>query len=91
MEKKQTAMQELRSDLIATLESSKDTLDDIIDQDTRSNCQLVVELTLQSIIKRIDNELLQWEKEQIMNSWVKGVVSEDDMTAEKYYGETYKN
>jgi len=30
------------------------------------------------------------EQEQIMNAWVNGVVSEDNMTAEKYYKETYK-
>jgi hypothetical protein len=30
------------------------------------------------------------EQEQIMNAWVKGVVSENNMTAEKYYNETYK-
>ena len=32
----------------------------------------------------------QMEMEQIMNAWVKGVVSEDDMTAEQYYNETFK-
>jgi hypothetical protein len=30
------------------------------------------------------------EQEQIMNAWVKGVVSEGDMTARQYYKETYK-
>jgi hypothetical protein len=30
------------------------------------------------------------EQEQIMNAWVKGVVSEGDMTARQYYNKTYK-
>jgi hypothetical protein len=30
------------------------------------------------------------EEEQIMNAWVKGVVSEGDMTARQYYNETYE-
>jgi len=38
----------------------------------------------------IIDQAKEMEKEQIMNAWVKGVVSEDNMTAEKYYKETYK-
>ena len=30
------------------------------------------------------------EKEQIMNSWAKGVTSEGNMTSEQYYNETFK-
>jgi hypothetical protein len=29
------------------------------------------------------------EKEEIMNSWALGVTSDDNMTAEQYYNETY--
>ena len=32
----------------------------------------------------------EMEEEQIMNAWVNGVVSEDDITAKKYYNKTYK-
>lgn len=32
----------------------------------------------------------EMEKEQIMNSWVRGVVSENNVTAEQYYNQTYK-
>ncbi len=32
----------------------------------------------------------EMEKEQIMNSWVKGVISDDNMTAIQYYNETFK-
>jgi hypothetical protein len=44
-------------------------------------------------ISKFDKQLLrakQKEEDQIMNAWVSGVVSEDDMTARQYYNETYK-
>ena len=40
--------------------------------------------------KDIIEQAKEMEEEQIMNAWVKGVVSEDDMTARQYYKETYK-
>ena len=33
----------------------------------------------------------EMEKEQIMNSWVNGVISDNNMTAEDYYNKTFKN
>ena len=38
----------------------------------------------------IIDQAKEMEQEQIMNAWVNGVVSKDNMTAEKYYNETYK-
>jgi hypothetical protein len=32
----------------------------------------------------------EMEKQNIMNAWVKGVTSGNNMTAEKYYKETFK-
>ena len=32
----------------------------------------------------------QMEKERIMNAWASGVLSDDNMTAEQYYNETYE-
>ena len=32
----------------------------------------------------------EMEREQIMNSWAKGVTSEGNMTSEQYYNETFK-
>ena len=32
----------------------------------------------------------EMEKEQIMNSWVNGVISDNNMTAEDYYNKTFK-
>ena len=33
----------------------------------------------------------EMEKKQIMNSWVNGVISDNNMTAEDYYNKTFKN
>ena len=59
-----TAMQELRDDLVLTLETGNEALNEINDPFIREACQKLVELTLNEIIKRIDNELLEMEKEQ---------------------------
>jgi precorrin-4 methylase len=32
----------------------------------------------------------EMEKKQIMNSWVRGVISENNATAEQHYNETFK-
>jgi hypothetical protein len=58
-----TAMQELRDDLVATLKTGDEALNEIQDISIRESCQKVVQLTLESIIKRIDEELLEMEKE----------------------------
>jgi hypothetical protein len=60
-----TAMQELRDDLVLTLETGNEALNEIKDKSIRESCQKVVQLTLESIIKRIDEELLEMEKNQI--------------------------
>lgn len=57
-------MQELRDDLVMTLKTGDESLNEIKDKSIRESCQKVVQLTLESIIKRIDDELLEMEKEQ---------------------------
>jgi len=44
----------------------------------------------QEFANKLYDKAKEMEQEQIMNAWVNGVVSEDNMTAEKYYKETYK-
>ena len=44
----------------------------------------------QVFAKKLLNKAKEMEKDQIMNSWVKGVISDNNMTAEKYYNETFK-
>ena len=44
----------------------------------------------QELTNKLYDKAKEIEQEQIMNAWVKGVVSEGDMTARQYYNETYK-
>lgn len=64
---KQTAMQDLREDLVETIETSLNALKEINNEEIRLSCQDVVKRTLNAIIKRIDEELLEMEKEQIID------------------------
>jgi hypothetical protein len=91
---KQTAMQELKSDLILTKSRTKDSLSEIENQEIKDACIKVVEMTLNSIIKRIDDELLKMEKEQIMSVYADGrisVISNKIIGYEEYYNETFRS
>jgi hypothetical protein len=85
---KQTAMQDLREDLIFTQTSAKDALIKIENQEMRKACQEVVRLTLSNIIKRIDEDLLEMEKEQIIDAYDCGFEI-TNVTGEQYYNETF--
>jgi hypothetical protein len=61
-----TAMQELKSDLVLTKETTKNSFLEIENQEIREVCIGVVEITLNAIVKRIDTELLAMEKEQVI-------------------------
>jgi hypothetical protein len=41
-------------------------------------------------LKDIFEQAKEMEKKQIMNSWVRGVISENNVTAEQYYNKTFK-
>jgi hypothetical protein len=91
-----TAMQELRDDLVMTLKTGDEALNEIKDKSIRESCQKVVQLTLESIIKRIDEELLEMEKEQIEDAYLNGRYEADKIVmghsfyAKQYYNETFK-
>jgi hypothetical protein len=88
---KQTAMQDLREDLILTQTSAKDALIEIENQEIRKACQEVVRLTLSNIIKRIDEKLLEMEKQQIIDAYIDGYSATENLgNSEKYYNETFK-
>jgi hypothetical protein len=86
---KQTAMQELKSDLILTKETTKNSFLEIENQEIRKVCIGVVEITLNAIIKRIDTELLAMEKEQIIDAYNEGDIQL--VNGEQYYKETFKS
>ena len=44
----------------------------------------------QELANKLYDKAKEIEQEQIMNAWVKGVISEGDMTARQYYKETYE-
>lgn len=92
-------MQDLRNDLILTQTSAKESLLEIENQEIRKACQEVVRLTLNNIIKRIDDELLEIEKQQIIdftNDFIDkhtfgdydGIVQKNK-SVEEYYNETF--
>ena len=89
-----TAMQELKSGLILTKETTKNSFLEIENQEIRKVCIGVVEITLNAIIKRIDTELLAMEKEQIIDTWnnaINAVEKDKWESFEQYYNETFKS
>jgi hypothetical protein len=93
--KQTTAVENLRKDLIFTIDSTKDALLEIENVAIRNACQEVVRLTLKKIIKRIDDELLDIEKQQIIDAYLNGrydadkIVMTERFYADQYYTESY--
>lgn len=88
---RKTAMQNLKEDLLETIITGKEALNKIQDVNIKSACKTTLETTIKDIINRIDNELLEMEKEQIIDAFsaingFENLLKED---AEKYYNETY--
>jgi hypothetical protein len=81
-----TAMQELRSDLVAAIDTGNKALEEINDLQTREACQAVVKITIDNILNRIDAELLEMEKEQIIDAYLAG-----ESKDKQYYNETFKS
>ena len=87
-----TVMQELKSDLVLTKETTKNSFLEIENQEIRKVCIGVVEITLNAIIKRIDTELLAMEKELIIDTWnnaINAVEKDKWESFEQYYNETF--
>ena len=84
---RKTAMQNLKEDLLETIITGKEALDKIQDVNIKSACKTTLETTIQDIINRIDNELLEMEKNQILDAFEEG--SFDIMHSQEYYDKTY--
>jgi hypothetical protein len=69
---KQTAMQDLREDLLDTIVTGSDALNEIEDEQIRNGAKTLFQTTINTIISRIDEELLEMEKQQIDDAWDKG-------------------
>jgi len=72
-----TAMQDLREDLIISIGTCNKALEEIKDLLIREACQAVVKITIDNILNRIDTELLEMEKEQIENAYLRGIANYD--------------
>jgi len=91
---KQTPMQDLLQDLKETKITSFNAFSDIVNKFVREACQESVDKTLDCIINRIEGELLEKEKQVIIDAvkWymnTEGMINEDEL-AEDYYNETFK-
>lgn len=87
-------MQDLKEDLELAIDSANDALNDIIDETTRSRCKMVVKITIGDILKRINNELLETEKKQIIEAWNNGFITmswdkKESDKRENYFNETF--
>ena len=89
---KHTAMQYLKADLIETIEVSNESLEDLENKELAQEINFYVEAILRMIIQRIDDELLEMEKQQIIDARKGSPMFSDDYEkeAEQYYNETYK-
>ena len=90
-------MQELRNDLLKAKEKSITSLNDINNEILRKTCQEAVKLTIESIIERIDDELLEMEKQQsidfaceVYNSHYYRDTKSFKQVSEEHYIQTYK-
>jgi hypothetical protein len=69
---KQTAMQDLKEDLEQSLAKINESFDEINNELIRDVVKEAIRITFVEIIKRIDEELLEVEKQQIEKSFNKG-------------------
>jgi hypothetical protein len=73
--KQKTPLFDLKEDLVEAIETCSDALNGIENLPIRNACKEVLELTLNAIIKRIDEELLPKEKEVITDTYDDGYVN----------------
>lgn len=85
-----TAMQELREDLERTILVVDNALNRIVNETTRDRCKTAAKIVINDVIRRIDNELLETEKQQIQKAYNEGFEHADEIGSEDYYNETFK-
>jgi hypothetical protein len=91
--KKQTAMQDLRQDLLDTIVTGSDALNEIEDEQLRNGAINLFETTINTIISRIDEELLEMEKHNIIDAYISGrdnVINRNNILPLQYYNENYE-
>ena len=86
---RKTAMQNLKDDLLETIITGKEALNEIKDVNIKSACKTTLETTIKDIIKRIDNELLEIEKDIITEAYSQGRIDEETRFPYATDGEDY--
>lgn len=89
MEKQKTAMLDLKEDLLKSIETSSIALEDIEDLHVRECCIASVKITLSTIIKRIDNELFEVEKNQMRRIYNQGGTWASEIGSEEFFDQDY--
>lgn len=85
-------MQDLKEDLLDSKILGYEALQEIEDNSIRDICVIIFEKTIKNIVRRIDEELLEMEKEQIIKANNRGyIVGRNDIaeSANDYYNETF--
>ena len=89
--KQKTAMQDLRQDLLDTIVNGIYALNQIEDEQIRNVSKNVFKKTINTIISRIDNQLLELEKQQIIDAYRTGFLSDDIKLDSEYFKEKFVN
>lgn len=89
MSKQKTAMLLLKEDLIETIKTSCEALEDIKNEEIRSACQNAVSITLNTIISRIDEELFEVEKNQMKKIYNQGHTWASEIGSEPFFNQDY--
>lgn len=89
MSKQKTAMLLLKEDLLETINTSVDALDNINDVEIRGACQNAVTITINTIISRIDEELFEVEKNQMRKIYNQGNTWASEIGSEEFFNQDY--
>ena len=89
MEKQKTALLLLKEDLIKSIKTSSKALNVIDDKKIRTACKDAVSITINTIIKRIDDELFEVEKNQMRRIYNQGNTWASEIGSEDFFNQDY--
>ena len=89
MSKQKTAMLDLKEDLIETIKTSNEALENIENEEIKAACQNAVSITLNTIIKRIDDEMFEMERNQMRKIYNQGGTWASEIGSEEFFNQDY--
>ena len=89
MSKQKTAMLDLKEDLIETIKTSNEVLENIENEEIKAACQNAVSITLNTIIKRIDDEMFEMERNQMRKIYNQGGTLASEIGSEEFFNQDY--